>query len=375
MTPAGWSGVGLKIMIHIAIGTKAQFIKMAPVIQKLQEKNILFNLIDLGQHSLITKELRVEFKIREPNVYLSRGENISRFWKGILWLLHIFLKGISSQWIKKNIFLNRNGICLIHGDTASTLLGLYLAKRAGLKVAHIEAGLRSFSWFEPFPEEILRVVAMNFSDILFAPSPWAFGNLIKMGFKNKSILIPANTGQESTYFSLSKKVDLGLDTDDFCLITFHRMENIFSKKRLLFIIGLIKKISSKINLVFVQHQPTINQLEEMGLWRQLKEIKNIHYCKILSHGQFIHLLEKCSFVITDGGSIQEEAFYLGKPCLLLRHNTERNDGLGENAVLSKFDIQRANYFSEHYLEFARKGISLKDAFASEEIVRSLMRYV
>ena len=168
-------------MIHIILGTKAQTIKLLPVISRLKSEGIAFNLIDLGQHSLITGKLRSEFSLETPNAYLYKGSDIATFRQGLLWIGKLFLKSLSTSWIKKELFRNEKGICLIHGDTASTLIGLYLAKRAGLKVAHIESGLRSFCWCEPFPEEILRSVCMRFSDILFAPSTQAYNNLLKIG--------------------------------------------------------------------------------------------------------------------------------------------------------------------------------------------------
>jgi len=359
-------------MIHIVIGTKAQLIKMAPIIWELKKKGIAFNLVDLGQHSLITKDLREEFGLDEPGIFLSKGRNISAIGQALLWLAKIYFKSLSASWIKKRIFLNKNGICLIHGDTLSTILGLYLAKRAGLKVAHIEAGLRSFCWLEPFPEEIIRVIAMRFSDLLFASSQWAFDNLIKMGLEKKSILLPGNTGQEATFFSLTKIVDLDLRPDKFCLLIFHRVENIFFKKRLIFIIEMIKKVSSRIPIVFVRHEPTMNQLNRFGLWQDLNKIQNIFYFKILSHSRFIHLLNRCEFVITDGGSIQEEAFYLGKPCLLLRRYTERNEGLGGNVVLSNLDKGTLEYFLSHVLDFVRPNRVSQATAVSEAIVNSLL---
>ena len=310
-------------MIHIAIGTKAQFIKMAPIMRRLQENGTPFNFIDLGQHSLITADLRQEFGIKEPDVFLSRGENVSRLSQGLSWMLKIFWKGLSSKWARENIFQGKSGVCLIHGDTVSTLLALYLAKRARIKVAHIEGGLRSFHFFEPFPEEMLRIWVMRLSDIIFVPSEWALNNLRKMGLDKKAILISANTSLEATLYSLEKKIDTGLMLDKYCLITVHRIETIFSRTRMEVLLSLIARISQEIPVVFVQHQPTLNQLERFGLQKQLTEIKNIHFFKILSHSHFISLLSKCEFVITDGGSIQEESFYLDKSCLLLRRFTER----------------------------------------------------
>jgi UDP-N-acetylglucosamine 2-epimerase len=361
-------------MIHIAIGTKAQCIKMAPLMQRLQEKNITFNLIDLGQHSLITKDLREEFKIKEPDVYVAKGRDISHVTGAVIWLVKIFFKSISSRWVKKNVFLNRSGICLIHGDTASTLVGLYLAKRAGLKVAHVEAGLRSFCWFEPFPEEIIRSIAMKCSDMLFAPSQWAFDNLVKMGLGGKSIRLRENTGRQATLISLSKTADVGLENNGFCVVTFHRIENIFSRKRMLLILGILEKISKVVPVVFVQHAPTLRRLKKSGLLERLEKIKNVRYFKILGHAQFIQLLFKSGLIITDGGSIQEESYYLGKPCLLLRRHTERMEGLDENVVLSNFDKNTIQYFVGHYMEFKRPPCVVGEAAASEEIISRLKEY-
>ena len=361
-------------MIHIAVGTKAQAIKMAPVIRLLKQKGIAFNLIDLGQHSLITKNLREEFGLDEPNAYLSKGSNVSSLAQAFLWLAEVFFKSLSSLRIKREIFLNQGGICLIHGDTASTLIGLYLAKRARLKVAHIEAGLRSFNWLEPFPEEIIRIIAMRFSDILFAPSGWAFDNLVKMRLKEKSILILANTSIESTLYSLNKTVALELGLEKFALVTIHRMENIFSKKRLEFIIGLISEISQELPIVFVQHPPTVNQLKKFELQDKLNKIKNVHFLKILSHAHFINLLNRCVFVITDGGSIQEESYYLNKPCLLLRKRTERQEGLGENVLLSQFSQDKINYFLENYKNLKRPASLSPEPEPSSQIVDTILNF-
>ena len=399
-------------MIHIIIGTKAQLIKMDPIIKGQKKKGIGFKLIDLGQHSLIAQDLREEFDLDEPDYFLSKGTNIATVKQAAVWIAKIFFRSLSVSWIKKELFLNKGGVCLIHGDTLSTLIGLYLAKRAKLKTAHIEAGLRSFCWWEPFPEEIFRIIAMRFSDILFAPSEWAFNNLENMGFKNRAILIPGNTGGESAEISASnKKIRLDtfggvqtppfragkgyaalsinpeqttvfrpwcrridLETESFCLFTFHRIENILFKKRLSLAVETLLKISSLMPVIFIQHPPTLNSLRKTGFINRLEGIKNIHYHKILSHGQFLSLLKKCDFVVTDGGSIQEEAFYLGKPCLLLRKRTERKEGLGENAVLSGLDQNKIDYFLKSYTNLQREAASLNIPGPSAKIIEKLLKY-
>jgi len=357
--------------IHIAIGTKAQFIKMAPIMHELSRRKITFNFIDLGQHALITKNLRKEFDIKDPDVILSQGSNISTLWGGILWMCRLFIRGFNRKRLKKEVFQDQGGVCLIHGDTVSTLLSLYLARRAGLKVAHVEAGLRSFNIFEPFPEEIVRLITMRFCDYLFAPSKWAMENLKKMGYCKKAVLLAANTSLESAYYSFNKKEENLIDVKDYALITVHRMENIFSRKKLEEIIDFIEKLSRNIRVVFVQHPPTLNRLKKFGLQSRLADIKNLTFSHILSHAQFIHLIAGCKFLITDGGSIQEEAYYFDKPCLLLRSRTERMEGLGENVYLSRIKRENLDYFVQHYGDFKRKGM-LDDAKPSAQLLNYLL---
>lgn len=355
-------------MIHVAIGTKAQFIKMAPIMVALQEKCIGFNLIDLGQHSMITRNLREELGLKSPDVTLSSGKNVARLGQGIRWLSGLLLKGLSRNWVKQHVFLNRTGVCLIHGDTVSTLIALFLAKRAGLAVAHVEAGLRSFNILEPFPEELVRLMAMRFADILFAPSAWAQDNLVRMGHAKKTVLISANTSMEAVFSSLSKPVNLDLDQKNYAIVTVHRMENIFSRRRLEFVLSLIERIAREIPVIFVQHPPTINQMVKFGLQERLQRLHEVKLSHIVSHAHFIQLLERSEFVVTDGGSIQEESYYLGKPCLLLRKKTERMEGIGQNVVLGEYTQEAVERFIREYRHLNRARDNSPGSRPSQEII-------
>ena len=360
-------------MIYVVMGTKAQFIKMAPVIKRLEEENVEYILVDLGQHLKISSRLRKELGIKAPDVVLGK-EDINQISKGMRWMIEVFIKGLSKKWISKNIFNAGNGVCLIHGDTASTLVALYLAKRQGLKVAHVEAGLRSWHLWEPFPEEIIRVFVMHLSDILFAPSRWAYDNLVTMGLGEKAILLPANTSLESTLWSLKKKVEWGGIPDNYALITAHRMENIFSKKRLQFIVNVIKKVTSILPAVFIHHNPTLVQLQKHRFLSQIEALPNIYIQGLTSHAHFIHLIARSEFVVTDGGSIQEECYYLNKPCLLLRNCTERIEGLGENVILSKFSERNLDMFLKKYKEFRHKR-PLEVKSPAKEIIKVIKKFV
>ncbi|MEE9912503.1 MAG: UDP-N-acetylglucosamine 2-epimerase [Deltaproteobacteria bacterium] len=361
-------------MIHVAIGTKAQFIKMAPIIKELDVLGLDYNLIDLGQHSLISADLIKEFDLRAPDVYLAKGSNISRIGQGLVWIFGLVVRGLNKTKLKKEAFKNRDGVCLIHGDTVSTLLALFLAKRAGIKVVHVEAGLRSYNIFEPFPEEIVRLIAMRFSDILFAPSVWAKDNLFKMGYSEKTVLISANTSLESALFSLKQS---GLPEsklpDKYALVTIHRMENVFSRRKMTLVVEFIEKMSDDLPVVFVLHQPTINAVAKFGLKQRLDNVKGINFFEILSHQYFIHLLNRSEFIITDGGSIQEESYYLNKPCLLLRKRTERMEGIGGNVIISEFKLDAMMDFFRRYKDFKNKDVGLLNFKPSKEIIEYLMQ--
>jgi len=221
-------------MIHIIIGTKAQFIKMFPVIEELRNRSVQFNFINLGQHAHILKELSAEFAFNpQLSTCVAPGKDIATVGGGLAWMGKILVRSLNRKWLRNEVFRGKKGICLIHGDTVSTVIGLYMAKLAGLVVAHIEAGLRSYNIKELFPEEIIRLIAMRFSDILFAPSKFAFKNLERMGFEKKSILLSANTSYEVFRHDMEKSyLPQEYKSLDFCFVSIHRMENIFSRWRM-----------------------------------------------------------------------------------------------------------------------------------------------
>lgn len=359
------------IVIHIAIGTKAQLIKMSPIIQRLEASGTPYRLIDLGQHAETTQKLRAELGIREPDVKLSNSGNVTQLSQGIVWMLRLALKGLKRKTLRAEVFADTDGYCLIHGDTASTLLALWLAKCAGIKVVHVEAGLRSHRLLQPFPEELIRILVMHGSDLLFAPSHWAFANLQEMGLGERSVQLSANTSLEACRYSQAKQIETGLGSEPYALVTTHRLENIFSRERLQLLIETLEQIAKTMRVVFVQHPPTIQRIEALGLRQSFDAVPGIHFLEIVSHGHFISLLHGASFVISDGGSIQEECYYLDKPCLLLRNVTERLEGLGENAVLGDFDRPTIERFLQSWPSLRRKTPVPDGASPALEILRAL----
>jgi UDP-N-acetylglucosamine 2-epimerase (non-hydrolysing) len=357
-------------MIHVFLGTKAQLIKMAPVMKLMQEQGIEYNFIFSGQHQETIKDLRENFGIKEPDCILHAGSDINSIPKMLFWTIKIITKTLINS---KNIWKkDKQGIVLNHGDTFSTLLGSILAKISGQKNAHIESGLRSFNILHPFPEELTRLCVFRLTDIFFAPGDWAAKNLSKYNGKiintHNNTLLDALNAQETT----KRKLKVEIPEEKYAIVSLHRFENIASQKALTKVINNVKNIAKHVRCLFILHSPTKIRLEKTGLLDELQKNQNIELRPRYDYFTFIELVKGSEFVVTDGGSNQEECAYLGKPCLLLRKTTERQEGIGANALISEYSTERIQNFIENYQSFSLKA-KTHHATPSEIIVNELTR--
>jgi UDP-N-acetylglucosamine 2-epimerase len=360
-------------MIHVFIGTKAQFIKTAPVLLELHRRGFKYNYIDSGQHAHLTAKLRKLFQINDPDVFLRNSrEDITSLAVAVGWALSSFFQALLFPGrTRKSVFRGRGGVCIVHGDTLSTVLGMFLAKRSGLKVAHIEAGLRSFNILNPFPEELIRLLTMKKADYLFAPSDWAYKNLESLNVEGEKINMSGNTVLDAIRHISSQGIKTETPYKKFVVVTIHRFETLYSRKRLKQILGILRKISKKLQVLFVMHEPTKKRLTQYGLLEHFQEAAEI--VPMQEYSQFLALIQKAEFIITDGGSIQEESFYLNVPCLVMRKKTERLEGIGANVYLSEFDSGRIDFFIERYREFSNKD-QVFNKNPSSRIVDYLQKY-
>ncbi|WP_180146799.1 UDP-N-acetylglucosamine 2-epimerase [Desulfoluna butyratoxydans] len=342
LIPRAWSYA----MIHFFIGTKAQFIKVAPVIGAVSQKGMAYRLIDSGQHSKTTADLMALFHLPQPDAVMnSRSENIDRVRDAMAWFAKDTLKLVCQPGrLFNHLFNGKGGVCVVHGDTLTTLLSILCAKRCGLKVVHIESGLRSYDWLNPFPEEMIRLLSMKLSDYLIAPSGKAYGNLCDLGYRSKSVLIEGNTGKDAALEMLRQVSRAPQPVSKlqhrYTLVTIHRAENIYHQRRLKALYQAVLAAADKGPLIFVLHDPTVIQLKKYGMLEAISNHENITCLPLQPYDKFIELMVNADCVMTDGGSIQEECSYFNIPCIILRSSTERDDGLGKNAVLAKYDIQR-----------------------------------
>lgn len=341
-------------MIHIVIGTKAQLIKMAPVMLALRSAGVPYRFISTGQHHDTIDDILANFSLPNPDVRLYAGKDITSIPAMALWSLRLLWR---SQRHRAEVFGPvPTGLVLVHGDTFSTLVGAVMGRIAGLKVGHVEAGLRSFDWRHPFPEEITRLLTFRLAHYLFCPGPWAVGNLGR--YPGKKIDTGANTLLDALTLALANREASPMDSprEPFGVVSLHRFENIYTRGALDRVLTLVERIARRHRLVFILHKPTTEKLRQFGLMERLEANSQIELRARTDYFAFIRLLSAATFAVSDGGSNQEECYYLGKPLLLLREATERQEGIGENCLLSRYDPAIIDKFLDNTNTYTRPHV-------------------
>lgn len=343
-------------MIHVVIGTKAQLVKMAPIMLEMQNRGIDYNFIFTGQHQETMDDLRENFTLKNPDVILHKGKDVTSIPRMLLWLLTILFATFFNG---RSIFRgdkDPKSVVLVHGDTFSTLLGALMGKVSGKRVAHVESGLRSFNLFHPFPEELTRLMTFRLSDLYFCPGQWACKNLeASSGEKIDTVY---NTLMDSLKAAVGNfsKASVQIPSSPYAVVTLHRFENIFRKAAFETNLELIELIAKTVPVVFILHPVTQRQLVKFGLFERLRANPRIELRPRYDYFNFMRLVFKSEFLVSDGGSNQEECFYMGKPCLLLRRATERQEGIGGNVVLSEYKHDAVESFLGGYKSLAAKPI-------------------
>tara|TARA_B100000900_G_scaffold400909_1_gene405016 strand:- start:1382 stop:2452 length:1071 start_codon:yes stop_codon:yes gene_type:complete len=347
--------------VYFFIGTKAQAIKCVPLINELlknQKYKVL--VIDSGQHVELVDSILFDIGNPVTRVRLYKhSQNISTLLQSVVWIF---------QFLKNYIFSNKNklkadsGICIVHGDTLSTLLGLFWSKKNKIKVLHLESGLTSQKFFRPFPEELVRRIVSQFSDILICFDDDSFNNL-NSKYKNSKKLIKKIS--ENTIFDTISNEIVKKD-NKLITVTLHRTETIISKARMKEFLNFLTLLSDDFKINWYLHEPTKNYLKK----HNLKVSEKVNLLNLLDHNSFLHEIKKSAFVITDGGSIQEECYLLGKSTIIWRKTTERKYALNKNMFVSDFSSKKSYDFLINNLE---TKIKIKDKIIepSKEIVEYL----
>lgn len=320
-------------LVQVFLGTKAQYIKTAPLLRLMDDRGVPYRLIDSGQHAALSVGLRAELGVRAPDTVLGGDRDITSIPQAARWAGELSLELLDGDRLRAEVFGGRGGICVVHGDTPSTLLSALMARRAGLRVAHLEAGLRSHHLLHPFPEELIRIVVMRTAALLFAPDAEAVRNLRTMRVRGEVVRVSANTVVEALAHDLREAPPAGSGP---AVVTMHRVENLNKRGRVERFVAMVEQVAAERPVRFVVHGPTADTLRRGGHDERLRRA-GVELATLAPHREFVAMLHAAPFVVTDGGSIQEECALLGVPTLLWREHSERPDGIGRNVVVSRYD--------------------------------------
>jgi UDP-N-acetylglucosamine 2-epimerase (non-hydrolysing) len=311
--------------------------KIAPIMDAMKKSSIIKPiLLHTGQHydekmsALFFKEL----KISKPDIYLGVGSESHA--KQVAHIMEKFDDVCNTE---------KPDAILVVGDVNSTMACSLVASKLGIKIIHLEAGLRSFD--RTMPEEINRIVTDSLADLLFTPSKDGNENLLKEGISPDKIHLVGNIMIDTLFRFLpiieksSIIQDLNLIPQQYLLVTLHRPSNVDQKESLEKILNTFQKIQQKIKVVFPVHPRTKKNMHELGFSDMIDNMKNLIITEPLGYLDFQRLMTKSKAVITDSGGIQEETSVLKIPCITLRENTERPVTVSEGSnVLVGSDMNK-----------------------------------
>nr|WP_072560580.1 UDP-N-acetylglucosamine 2-epimerase (non-hydrolyzing) [Sphingorhabdus lutea] len=327
----------MKIML--VFGTRPEAIKMAPLLHKLREYPEIFDVkcCVTAQHRQMLDNVLETFSIT-PDYDLDimkAGQDLTDITSNVLTALRDLFK------------TERPDFILVHGDTSTTMAASMASFYAGIKIGHVEAGLRTHNLYAPFPEEFNRKMAGMVANLHFAPTQKSAQNLINEGVDSQKIFITGNSVIDALYFMTDKldndadftvKIDheinsqLGFDwqASQYILMTGHRRENF--GVNFINICRAIKHLSVKYPSTQFIYPVHLNPNVIKPVNDILADCPNVHLIKPLNYEPFVRLLSKSHIILTDSGGIQEEAPSLGKPVLVMRDVTERPEAVDAGTV-------------------------------------------
>ena len=306
------------------IGTRPEAIKMAPIIKEMDLYSEIKNIVCLtGQHGQMLDQILNLFKIR-PDYNL----NIFKDGQSLTDITIASIKGLEAI-IKKE----KPHILLVQGDTSTVFAGALAGFYQGIKIGHVEAGLRTGNIYSPYPEEANRKLTGIISNFHFVPTQTNRRNLLNEGYDDGNIYVTGNTVIDSLRYSVKDKYifdkdllnGVEYDLERVILLTSHRRENIGRPMENIFkAINDITNLFDDVRVIFPLHpNPKVRDIAKAFMGRNSK----IHLIEPLDYEPFTNLMARCHLVVTDSGGIQEEAPSLGKPVLVVRKETERPEGV------------------------------------------------
>jgi UDP-N-acetylglucosamine 2-epimerase (non-hydrolysing) len=370
-----------KIKMLVVFGTRPEGIKLLPVILSAKSNKKFFDVIvvSTAQHREMLDQVLKIFNVK-PDYDL----NIMKPNQSLSDITSIILKKI------ENILeLEKPDIVIVQGDTTTTMVSSLAAFYKKIKVGHVEAGLRTFSKYSPFPEEINRKITSTIADFHFAPTNESRQNLLNEGYCEDNIHVTGNTGidtlfkmvENKTLMSSVKLDNLIDESKKIILVTAHRRES-FGKsfENICNALATIAKRFNEINIIYPVH---LNPNVQKPVLSILSGYENIKLIKPMDYTRFVFLMARSFIILTDSGGIQEEAPSLGKPVLVLREKTERPEAVkagtvkivGTNPEKIQNEVTRLLTDKKHYNSMSQAINPYGDGKASERIIKILIENI
>ena len=357
-----------KIKVMTIFGTRPEAIKMAPLVKELEKREEIESIVCVtAQHRQMLDQVLDTFNITpdyDLNI-MKQGQT----------LVDITTRALQS--LSEVISQVKPNIVLVHGDTTTTLSGSLAAFYNQVSVGHVEAGLRTYDKYSPFPEEVNRQVTGVIADMHFAPTQVSKNNLLKEGKKEETIYVTGNTAidalkttvKDEYYHPIFDKIG----NDKMILLTAHRRENLGEPMKNMF--RAIKRIVEEFDDIQVVYPVHLNPLVRQAADEVLGDNSKVHLIEPLEVLDFHNFLNKSHIIMTDSGGIQEEAPSLGKPVLVLRDTTERPEGIEAGTLKLVGTTEEVIYENfktllddkEEYLKMSNASNPYGDGHASERI--------
>ena len=302
------------------VGARPNFMKVAPIVAAMKKRPDTFLplVVHTGQHydAAMSDSFFRDLDLPQPDVHLGVGSGS-----------HAAQTAAVMERFEPVVLREKPDWVLVVGDVNSTIACALVCVKLGIKVAHVEAGLRSRD--RTMPEEINRLLTDQIADLLFTPSHDADENLIAEGIPKERICFVGNVMIDSLQRNievaraLPTREQLGINGIDYALLTLHRPSNVDMRDSFERILDALEVIAEKLPIVFPVHPRTRKTIAELGLSDRVDAIKDLRLTEPLGYLDFLNLSSCARLVLTDSGGIQEETTALGIPCLTLRENTER----------------------------------------------------
>lgn len=381
--------------ILLVFGTRPEAIKMAPLVKSFQSQDQYFRTLVCvtGQHREMLDQVLRLFEITpdyDLNI-MKQGQDLYDVTSRVLLGMRDVLKQAQPD------------IVLVHGDTTTSMAAALASFYQQIPVGHVEAGLRTFNIYSPWPEEINRQITSRIATYNFAPTELSRENLIKENIKPETILITGNTVIDALHHvvnrinnddSLREQIEktilnIGYDVNrldssrKLVLITGHRRENF--GEGFINICNALKFLAQNypdVDFVYPMHlNPNVRRPIHDVFADDIQQINNVFFIEPLEYLDFVYLMERASIVLTDSGGIQEEAPGLGKPVLVMRDTTERPEalkagtvklvGTSYSAIIENVSSLLLN--KDHYNQMSKAVNPYGDGHACERIINHLMK--